>query len=108
MSAKGTIKNIDKASGLITTEPFQVGSGLGITLNALQQYAYQPPNVLGTWGAGRGELSVLVTRAGEGTKVRVTARFSGFENNVSQAWMEWPSKGILENQLLDEIGAALH
>jgi hypothetical protein len=106
MSEKGAIKNVDKASGLITTEPFSIGSGF-LTQNALQQYAYQPPNLLGTWGAAQGSLNVLVSRKGDKTVVRATARFAGFENNVSHAWMQWPTKGVLENQFLKDVAATL-
>ncbi len=106
VSERSGVKNIDKASGLITTEPFAIGSGF-LAQNALQQYAYQPPNLLGTWGAGRGELSILVMRKGEKTSVRVTGRFEGFENNVSHSWMAWPTKGVLENAILKRLGEML-
>jgi hypothetical protein len=102
-SEKGGVKNIDKASGLLTTEEFNVGSGI-LTPNSLKQFAYEPPSFLGTWSEGRGSVTFFVTRHGELTNVRVTGRFAGFENNATHSWMEWPTKGTLENSILDRIG----
>lgn len=106
VSERASIKNIDKASGLLTTEDFSLGSGFTTQLT-LQKYAHQPPNFLGTWGASRGSLTFFVTRKGEITNVRVTARFHGFEENVTKTWMEWPTNGVLENEMLDRIGKAI-
>jgi hypothetical protein len=45
----------------------------------------------------------LATSKGSSTTVRITARFTGFESNVTHSWMEWPTRGVLENFLLDRI-----
>jgi hypothetical protein len=66
-------------------------------------YAHRPPNILGTWDAGRAVLSIFVNSRGSSTTVRITAHFAGFEANVTHSWMEWPTKGVLENVLLDRI-----
>lgn len=100
---KGGVKNIDKASGLLTTEEFTIGSGI-LTPNAMKPFAYEPPSFLGTWSEGRGAVTFLVTRRGALTNVRVTARFAGFENNATHSWMAWPTKGTLESSILDQIG----
>ena len=83
-------------------EPLNVGVGT-MPVIALEKYAYQPTNFLGTWGAGRALLSIFVSFQGETTTVRITAHFAGFENNVSNSWIEWPTRGVMENLLLDRI-----
>jgi hypothetical protein len=110
ISAFATIKTIDKTSGLITTEPLNVGTGMMSEI-VLKKYAYRPPNLLGTWGAGRAVLSFYANSQGSSTTVRITAHFAGFEDNVTHSWMEWPTRGVLENMLLDliakDIGAPI-
>jgi hypothetical protein len=69
----------------------------------LKEYAHRPPNILGGWDAGRAVLSIFANSKGSSTTVRITARFAGFENNVTHSWMEWPTRGVLENVLLDRI-----
>jgi hypothetical protein len=96
------IETIDKPSGLITTGPLKVGAGLMSEI-VLKEYAHRPTNVLGTWDAGRVVLSFLAKSQGSSTTVWITAHFTGFENNVAHSWIEWPTKGALENVLLDRI-----
>lgn len=103
LSEKASIKNIDKASGLITTEEFSIGSGIFSEIE-LKKVAHPPPSLLATYSAARASVSVFVTRHGESTNVHVTARFAGFENNLSHSWLEWPTNGVLENRILDQIG----
>jgi hypothetical protein len=102
ISAFAVIKTIDKTSGLITTEALNVGTGLMSEI-VLKEYAYRPPNILGTWDAGRAFLSFFANSQGSSTTVRITAHFAGFEANVIHSWIEWPTKGALENVLLDRI-----
>jgi hypothetical protein len=102
ISAFAVIKTIDKANGLITTEPLNVGRGL-MSEMVLKVYAHRPRNILGTWNAGRAVLSIFANSRGSSTMVRITARFAGFEENVTHSWMEWPTSGVLENMLLDRI-----
>ena len=106
ISSFAVIKTIDKTSGLITTGPLKVGAGL-ISEVVLKEYAHRPPNIVGTWDAGRAVLSIFANSQGSSTTVRITAHFSGFENNVTHSWMEWPTKGVLENALLDRIAKDL-
>jgi hypothetical protein len=106
ISSFAVIKTIDKTSGLITTGPLNVGTGL-MSEMVLKEYAHRPPNILGTWDAGRALLSFFANSRGSSTTVRITAHFSGFENNVTHSWMEWPTKGVLENVLLDRIAKDL-
>ena len=73
----------------------------------LKEYAHRPPNILGTWDAGRAVLSFLVNSQGSSTTVRITAHFAGFENNITHSWMEWHTKGVLENVLFDRIAKDL-
>ena len=73
----------------------------------LKEYAHRPSNILGTWDAGRALLSFFANSQDSSTTVRITAHFSGFENNVTHSWMEWPTKGVLENVLLDRIAKDL-
>ena len=96
------IETIDKTSGLITTGPLKVGTGL-MSEMVLKEYAHRPTNILGTWDAGRAVLSILAKSQGSSTAVQITAHFTGFENNVTHSWIEWPTKGVLENVLLDRI-----
>jgi hypothetical protein len=106
ISSFALIKTIDKTNGLITTEPLKMGAGL-MSEMVLKEYAHRPPNILGTWDAGRAVLSFFASSKGASTTVRITAYFTGFENNVTHSWMEWPTKGVLENFLLDRIGKDL-
>jgi hypothetical protein len=106
ISSFAVIKTIDKTNGLITTGPVKAGSGL-MSEMVLKEYAHRPPNVLGTWDAGRAVLSIFANSRGSSTTVRITAHFTGFENNVAHSWMEWPTKGVLENVLLDRIAKDL-
>jgi hypothetical protein len=102
ISAFAVIKTIDKTSGLITTEPLNMGAGLMSEI-VLKKYAHRPPNILGTWDAGRALLSIFANSKGSSTTLRITAHFAGFEANVTHSWMEWPTRGVLENMLLDLI-----
>jgi hypothetical protein len=87
---------------MITTGPLKVGTGL-MSEMVLKEYAHRPTNLLGTWDAGRAVLSILAKSQDSSTTVRITAHFMGFENNVTHSWIEWPTKGVLENVLLDRI-----
>ncbi len=102
ISSFAVIKTIDRTNGLITTEPLKMGSGLMSEI-LLKLYAQRPSNFLGTWDDGRIVLSFLATSKGSWTTVVITARFTGFENNIRHSWMEWPTKGVLENFLLDQM-----
>jgi hypothetical protein len=102
ISTIAVIKTLDKTNGLITTGPIRVGTGL-MSEVVLREYAHRPTNILGTWDRGRAVLSISANSQGSSTTVRITARFAGFENNVTHSWMEWPTKGVLENVLLDRI-----
>src|SRR5215469_1880703 len=102
ISSFAVIETIDKTNGLITTGPLKMSSGLMSEI-LLKLYARRPSNILGTWDDARAVLSFLVTAKGSSTTVRITARFTGFENNVTHSWMEWPTRGVLENFLLDRI-----
>lgn len=106
LSAKYTIKNIDKASGLITLEPVTLGSGI-LTPSQLRPYAYEPANLLGTWSDSRAIVSFYVSKQGKGTNVRVTAQISAFENNVTHTWQPWVSKGVIEQTFLNSTSEHL-
>ena len=106
ISAFAVIKTIDKTSGLITTGPLNVSKGL-MSEMVLKMYAHRPPNILGTWDAGRVLLSFLANSRGSSTTVRITAHFAGFESNVIHSWMGWTTRGVLENFLLDRIAKDL-
>jgi len=105
ISTFALIKTIDKTSGLITTES-DMSTGL-MTEILLKKYAYRPQNIMGTWDAGKALLSFFANSQGSSTTVRITARFAGFESNVIRSWVEWPTKGVLENYLLDRIAEDL-
>ena len=105
ISTFAAIKAINKASGLITTES-NASTGLMSEI-VLKVFAHRPPNILGTWDAGRVLLTFSVNSQGSSTTVRITAHFAGFETNVVHSWMEWPTRGVLENFLLDRIAQDL-
>jgi hypothetical protein len=102
ISSFAVIETIEKTNGLITTGPLKMSSGLMSEI-LLKLYAHRPSNFLGTWDDGRAVLSFLVTAKRSSTTVRITARFTGFESSVTHSWMEWPTRGVLENFLLDQI-----
>lgn len=106
ISSFAEINTIDKTNGLITTGPLKVGTGLMSEI-VLKEYAHRPRNILGTWDRGRAVLSISAKAQGSFTTVRITAHFTGFENYVTHSWMEWPTKGVLENVLLDRIAKDL-
>jgi hypothetical protein len=106
ISAFAEIETIDKADGLIKTGPLKVSSGLMSEI-VLKEYAHRPQNILGSWDAGRAVLSIFAKSQNSSTMVQITAHFMGFESNVARSWVEWPTKGVLENFLLDRIAKDL-
>jgi hypothetical protein len=76
---------------------------LNIALESLERSLHRRVTTLTFTINGRIVLSFLATSKGSWTTVRITARFTGFENNITHSWMEWPTKGVLENFLLDRI-----
>ena len=106
ISSFAVIEAIDKSSGVITTGPLKVGTGR-MSEMVLKEYAHRPTNLLGTSDAGRAVLSILAKSQGSSTTVRITAHFTGFDNTVTHSWIEWPTKGVLENVLLDRIAKDL-
>jgi hypothetical protein len=106
VSSFAVIKTMDKARGLIITGPLKMGAGLTSEM-VLKEYAHRPANIVGTWDAGRAVLSFFANSKDSSTTVRITAHITGFETNVTHSWMEWPSKGVLENVLLDRIAKDL-
>jgi len=83
------IETIDKTSGLITTGPLKVGTGL-MSEMVLKEYAHRPTNILGTWDAGRAVLSILAKSQGSSTTVQITAHFRARHeisvSNISCIW----------------------
>jgi hypothetical protein len=63
ISSFAAIKTIDKTSGLITTGPLNVGTGL-MSGMVLKEYAHRPSNILETWDAGRALLSFFANSQG--------------------------------------------
>lgn len=108
ISADCPIQSVDKASGLITSQMMSFGGGFG-GYKTLQQYAYEPKAFLATYtGGARGSLTFFVnSNDGANTTVRATARFEGFEDNVSKSWQPWQSNGALEQKYLNKIAAVL-
>ena len=107
LSADYPIQNVDKASGLITTQELTLGTGFSAE-DDLRHYAYSPGVILGTYNNAQCSLTVFVSKSDEtSTNVRVTGRFQGYENNVTQSWQTWQSKGVMESQFLDKIGNLL-
>jgi hypothetical protein len=106
ISAFAVIEQIDKSTATIVTGPLRTGSGL-MSEVLLKEYAHRPSNIVGTWDSGRVVLSILARSEGSSTVVRITARFTGYENNVIHAWVNWPTKGVLENFLFDKIAKDL-
>src|SRR5207237_3768509 len=74
ISSFAVIKTMDKRRGSITTGPLNVGAGLMSEI-VLKEYAHRPPNILGTWDAGRALLSFFASSQGSSTTVRITAHF---------------------------------
>ena len=88
---------IEKVSGVLETQ--MVGLG-----NAAKDYAFPPSVFLGVWGETRGRLSLYLKSAGEtNTIVRIKGHFEGFEFNVTHNWHVWPSKGVLEQTIMEKI-----
>jgi hypothetical protein len=108
VSADCPVQSVEKSSGLITTQMMSFGGGFG-GWQTLQRYAYEPRAFLATWtGGARGNLTFYVSSPdATKTTIRVTARFEGFEDNVSKSWHPWQSNGVLENQYLDKISRAI-
>jgi hypothetical protein len=69
ISSFAVIEAIDKTSGLITTGPLKVGSGL-MSEMVLKEYAHRPTYILGTWDAGRVVLSILAKSQGSSSPDR--------------------------------------
>ena len=108
VSADCPVQNVDKASGLITSQQMSFGGSYG-GWRTLEIYAYQPKAFLATWTGGtRGSLTFYVSSADPtNTTIRVTARFEAFEDNVSKSWHTWESNGVLENKYLGKVSRAI-
>jgi hypothetical protein len=92
---------IEKASGVIQTQEIQLGE-------AGKSYGFPPAVFLGIWGYTKGRLSINVTsEEAERTSVRLIGHFEGHEINMTHDWYVWPSRGVLETSLMDEIGNRL-
>jgi len=96
-----SIENIEKDSGLITTG-YVSFRGIG------DQIANKPKISLGTWSQGRYRLNILIVEYGENkAKVTVKSIIEGFEDNVTGSWHLCHSKGVLEENIFNEIGERL-
>jgi hypothetical protein len=105
-SHNGPLQSAHKAQGEIVTQPFRLAQG-DLTENVLRRYAYAPPTALATWSEARGVVTFDLTPHNEVTNVRVRAKISGFENNIAQSWIDWPTRGTLEQLALTRIAQAL-
>jgi hypothetical protein len=98
---------IEKQSGVLQSQMVNIGSGL-MTETTLRRYGISPGVLLTTWSSARCSLSVFVKSVDEKhTSVRIRAHLEGFEDNVTKSWQAWPSRAVLEQQLLNKISATL-
>ncbi|MGO9246876.1 MAG: hypothetical protein ACLPT4_12790 [Verrucomicrobiia bacterium] len=103
VSAEYPIKNIDKTSGLIASDPVSLSGA-----RALTNAGYAPQVLLAIWGDSRARVTAFVSKLDdERTKVRLTLHLEGFEFNATKSWYVWQSNGTLENALLDRIQSNL-
>ncbi|HEY1771287.1 MAG TPA: hypothetical protein VGG02_13630 [Chthoniobacterales bacterium] len=105
-SRNGPLQSAHKAQGEIVTQPFKLAHG-ELTENVLKRYAYPPPTALATWSDGRAVVTFDLMPHDGVTNVRARAKISGFENNIAQSWIDWPTRGTLEQLALTRIAQAL-
>jgi hypothetical protein len=105
-SHNGPLQSAHNAQGEIVTQPFRLAHG-DLAENVLQRYAYAPPTALATWSEARAVVTFDLTPHNGVTNVRVTAKISGFENNIARSWIDWPTRGTLEQLALTRIAQAL-
>jgi len=108
VSASYPLQVVDKSSGTVSTQMLSLGTGFGGAM-ALQQYANEPKIPLATFlGGARSRISINVSRINKHKiLVRVAGYFEGLDTNVMRRWYVWPSKGILEEQLLQRIANSI-
>lgn len=101
-----TIEAIEKESGLITTKHMIFLDGI-YTQRELERVATMPSNPLATWVQARLSINVFVKAAAGGTKVKITTNIEAYDSNVSKRWHPCYSKGVIEQQIFDQIRASL-
>jgi hypothetical protein len=100
VSGNYPLQVIEKASGILETQM--------VTLPTLAEYANEPSVFLSCWGSSRGRLAFYVQSVDQtNTTVRVTGHFEGFEYNTTKTWYVWPSRGVLENNILNAVATNL-
>lgn len=106
VSKKGRLADANKTTGIIRTKRFSLGPSL-FAERELKRYAVPPFALIVVWSKAEASLDVSVNRSAKGVIVGVTGEFTGFELYGSHQVEKWYSQGVMETQLLDDIGRSI-
>lgn len=76
-------------------------------LEIMEQYGKVPYVRSPSWKDGRTKVTVTLERAESSIIIKVQAEMSAFEERFLNKWLYWPSNGVIEEDVLQSIIAAV-
>ena len=73
----------------------------------MEQYGEVPYVRSPSWKNGRTKISVTLEETGSSIIIKVQAEMSGFEERFLNQWLYWPSNGVIEEDVLQAVIAAV-
>lgn len=73
----------------------------------MEQYGKVPYVRSPSWKNGRTKVSVTLEETGSTIVIKVQAEMSAFEERFLNKWLYWPSNGIIEEDVMQAIVAAV-
>lgn len=73
----------------------------------MEQYGKIPYVRSPSWKNGRTKISVTLEETGSSIIIKVQAEMSAFEERFLNKWLYWPSNGVIEEDVLQAIIAAV-
>ena len=89
------IETADEETSEIATSYIEVGAGF-LAENDLKLIGAQPLCYYCVYKKGRARLQIRVTQHGGSTSVFINAIIEGYNKNVTERWLRWPSLGKIE------------
>ena len=97
----------EKESGLISTQSVQLKGSFNIPAR-IKRVAYLSAGILEAWNDARYSLNITIKKIDEqSSEITVTPYIEGFENNISRAWVSYPSNGVIEQEVTEAIKSRL-
>ncbi len=73
----------------------------------MEQYGKVPYVRSPSWKNGRVKISITLEETGSSIIIKVQAEMSAFEERFLNQWLYWPSNGVIEEDVLQAIIAAV-